>query len=368
MTAALEPTAAPDEETRHRAALRRAMPVTRMLDYGMDHWDATHLIGAPVSQPWHEAADHLAGAQLTRAEAAAGRGDAETAAACYRRATAALIFAQMAFNTDTTVKRTFYRRLARAYQNAAELDTGLQVERLAVPFGPGHCAAWLIRRPGGRPDPPVVIVGGQSGWGPAYHKQAEALARRGLAAVLLEAPGQGETRLFGGLVLDERVDEAFSATLDVVRARTGYDGPCGVWGNSFGGLLAARAAVRDRRFAACCVNGADARPRPRPFRTASEQARALLGVGTDDEAAAVFRTLWLDPAADQTAAALLVLHGGADPLVTLDQQKVFLGLSAAATLRVWEDGEHTVYNHSAERTEFVCDWFRGRLGPGLTGR
>lgn len=191
--------------------------------------------------------------------------------------------------------------------------------------------------------------------------QAEALARRGLATVLLEAPGQGETRLFGGLVLDERVDQAFSATLDVVQAQTGYDGPYGVWGNSFGGLLAARAAVHDRRFGACCVNGADANPRPRPFRTASEQAQALLGVGTDDEIAAVFRTLWLDPAADQTAAAVLVLHGGADPLVTLDQQKVFLDLSAQPTLRVWEDGEHTIYNHSDERTEFACDWFRTQL-------
>jgi len=358
VTGTTEPTEA---EIKQRAALRRAMPVTRMLDYGMDHWDATHLIDAPVAQPWHQTAVRLAEAQLARAEAAADRDDVETAVACYRRATAALIFAQMAFNTDTATKRTLYRRLARAYQQAAELDTELHVERLSIPFGPGHCTAWLIRRHGDRPDPTVVIVGGQSGWGPAYHKQAEALARRGLATVLLEAPGQGETRLLRGLVLDEHVDQAFSATLDVVQARTGYDGPYGVWGNSFGGLLAARAAVHDRRFGACCVNGADANPRPRPFRTASEQAQALLGVGTDDEVAAVFRTLWLDPAADQTAAAVLVLHGGADPLVTLDQQKVFLDLSAQPTLRVWEDGEHTIYNHSDERTEFACDWFRSEL-------
>ncbi len=350
-----------EEETKHRTALRRAMPVTRMLDYGMDHGDATHLIDAPVAQPWHETAVRLAEAQLARAEAAADRDDVETAVACYRRATAALIFAQMAFNTDTTTKRTLYQRLARAYRNAAELDTELHVERLSIPFGPSHLTAWLIRRHGDRPGPTVVIVGGQSGWGPAYHKQAEALARRGLAAVLLEAPGQGETRLFGGLVLDEHVDQAFSATLDVVHARTGYGGPHGVWGNSFGGLLAARAAVHDRRFGACCVNGADPNPQPSPFRTASEQARALLGVGTDDEVAAAFRPLWLDPAVDQTASALLVLHGGADPLVTLDQQKVFLDLSAQSTLRVWEDGEHTIYNHSAERTEFVCDWFRTQL-------
>jgi len=80
------------------------MPVTRMLDYGMDYWDATHLINAPVSAPWHEAAALLAEAQRARAEAAPDRGDVETAVACHRRAAAALIFAQMAFNNDTATK------------------------------------------------------------------------------------------------------------------------------------------------------------------------------------------------------------------------------------------------------------------------
>ncbi|MET9359117.1 alpha/beta fold hydrolase [Streptomyces sp. NPDC006617] len=353
-----------EDPAKHRAALLRAMPMSRMLDYGMDHGDAVHLAGAAVSEPWHEVAARLAEAQSTRAEAAAGRGDVETAAACCRRATASLIFAQMAFNTDHPAKRALYVRLTRAYQAAAEYDTELQVERLSIPFRQSHCTAWFVRRSGTRPGPTVVIVGGQSGWGPAFHRQAEALARRGLSAVLLETPGQGDTRMVGGLHLDGDVDRAFSAALDAVRARTGYEGRFGVWGNSFGGLLAARAAVHDSRFGACCVSGATTKPEPLPFRTAREQSRALLGVDTDDEAEAVFRTLWLDPAVDRTSAAILVLHGGNDPLVGLDQQKVFLGLSAHHTLRVWDDGEHTLYNHSAERTEFVCDWFRAQLRRG----
>ncbi|WP_326808964.1 MULTISPECIES: alpha/beta fold hydrolase [unclassified Streptomyces] len=353
-----------EDPAKLRAALLRAMPMSRMLDYGMDHGDAVHLANAAVSEPWHEVATRLAEAQSTRAEATADRGDVETAVACYRRATASLIFAQMAFNTDHPAKRALYVRLTRAYQAAAELDTESRVERLSIPFRQSHCTAWFVSRSGARPGPTVVIVGGQSGWGPAFHQQAEALVRRGLSAVLLETPGQGDTRMAGGLHLDGTVDRAFSAALDAVRARTGYDGRYGVWGNSFGGLLAARAAVHDSRFGACCVNGATAKPEPLPFRTAREQSRALLGVDTDEAAAAVFRTLWLDPAVDHTSAAMLVLHGGNDPLVSLDQQKVFLDLSAHPTLRVWDDGDHTMYNHSAERTEFVCDWFRAQLCRG----
>lgn len=347
---------------KQRAALLRSMSLTRMLDYGMDHWDATQLAGAPVSQAWDDAAAQLADAQLERARAAATRGDVETAVNCYRRAAAALVFAQMAYNHDTTEKRALYERLSRTYQDAADLDADLRVERLAVPFGTSHCNAWLVRPTTERPVPAVIIVGGQSGWGPAYHRQADALARRGLSTVLLEAPGQGETRIINGLYLDKNADDAFSATIDLVQERTGFDGPFGVWGNSFGGLMAARAAVHDSRFDACCVNGAPARPEPAPFRTASEQSQALLGVDNDEDVATIFRTLWLDPDVARMSAALLVLHGANDPLITLDQQKAFLPLSSQSSLRTWDDGEHTIYNHSAERTELVGDWFRTQLG------
>lgn len=356
--------ASSDEATKYRAALRRAMPVTRMLDYGMDHWDAVHLFDAPASRPWDEVATELAEAQLERADAAARRGDVETAVASYRRATAAFYFAQLAFNDDRDLKRALYGRLTMAYESAAGLDASLRVERMRIPFEGSACAAWLIRPASGPAGPAVVIVGGQSGWGPAYHRQAEALARRGLTTVLLEAPGQGETRMVCGLHLDARVGLAFSATLDAVQEKTGYGGRFGVWGNSFGGLLVARAAVHDPRIGACCVNGAIANPVPLPFRAAREQTHAMLGVGDDDDAARILRSLWIDPAVDRTGAALLVLHGGADPLVTLQQQEAFLPLSGRSTLRVWADGEHTIYNHSAERTDVVGDWFRAQLASG----
>ncbi|MGP3533261.1 alpha/beta hydrolase [Microbacterium sp. RD1] len=361
MTTTQNPPTPSENALKLRAALRRAMSVTRMLDYGMDYWDATHLFHAPPSTPWHEVAEALAAAQSERAHAAAHRGDVETAVACHRRATAALYFAQLAFNDDQQVKRTLYTRLSGEYARAAALDTTLDVERLSIPFRQSALVAWLVRTPESPTSPPVVIVGGQSGWGPAYHRQAEALARRGLTAVLLEAPGQGETRMMGGLHLDHGVDRAFSATLDVVAERTGYTGPAGVWGNSFGGLLAARAAVHDPRFAACCVNGAIATPMPLPYRAAREQTHALLGVDDDESAARILRELWLEPPLDRTRAAVLVLHGGADPLVTREQQEVFLDLSAHSSMRIWDDGEHTMYNHSAERTDVVGDWFRAQL-------
>ena len=351
-----------EDALKARAALHRSMPVTRMLDYGMDHWDAVHLTAAPAEAPWHEVAAGIADAHQARADAAARDGDVETAVAAYRRASAALNFAQMSL-PDGELRRTLYAGLTSLYQSAADLDSDLRVQRMQVPFRGSSCTAWLVRPRTDLPHPVVVIVGGQSGWGPAYHLQAQAFARRGLATVLLEAPGQGETRMSGGLHLDGGVQGVFSATVDVMQDLTGYDGPFGVWGNSFGGLLAARAAVFDERFGACCVNGAAPAPVPLPFRAMREQSYALLGVSSDEEVGEIFRQLWLEPPTHRMSASLLVVHGGKDPLVTQEQQEGFLGLSEDARMLIWEDGEHTIYNHSAERTDVVCDWFRAHLTP-----
>lgn len=338
-----------------------AMPITRMLDYGMDYADALALSRTPPEVTWAASAAALAEQQLARAGEARAAGRMVTAAACFRRAAANFAFAQMAFNADNAEKIELYRRLTDAYAAAADADPDLNVDRVEVPAGSSASLGWLVQ-PLDRPVAGVVlIIGGQSGWGASYHLQAEALAKRGLAALLLEVPGQGATRLFNGLHLDASVDGVFSAALDLLGDRDDVGHRFGVWGNSFGGLLAARAAVHDDRILACCVNGADLRPVPFPFRTAQEQAAALTGAQSDDEVEAILRTLWLSPPADRINAPLLVIQGGMDPLCSLDQAKEVCQLSDDAILRIWDGGEHTIYNHSAERTEVVTDWFAAML-------
>jgi alpha-beta hydrolase superfamily lysophospholipase len=181
-----------------------------------------------------------------------------------------------------------------------------------IPFAGGRMFGWLLLPPGPVAGT-VVVFGGQSGWGPAYLRQADALNRRGLAALLAEGPGQGRTRMEGRVRLD--VD---------VRAELG---PVGLWGNSNGGLYAGTTAASDRRVAAVCVNGAPARPRLLTFRSYAEQAAAMLG--TDDRVTIQenFDRIALRPE-DRIGCPVLVLHGGEDPLVGLDEQQPFLDAAA----------------------------------------
>lgn len=338
-------------------ALWRAMPVTRMLDCGVDYADVLAMQRRTAEGiAWDEAAEALAEAQLERARTAERGGHPVSAFEAYRAAAADLLFAQMAFNFDTVRKSSLYEAFTDAVAHAAALADP-QWHRVDIPFGEGRMNGWLLR-PVSTPIGAVVVFGGQSGWGAAYLPQADALVRRGMAVLLAEGPGQGETRLRNGILLDVDVRAAYSAFVDhalTVAPRAG------LWGNSLGGLYAATTAAADARVSAVCVNSAPAQPRLQRFRTFAEQAAAMLGTSDADAIQANFDRIAFRPGVDRIRCPLLVLHGEADPIVQLEHQQPFLDAADDATLRVWEDGEHTIYNHARERTAYVADWFAGEF-------
>jgi len=268
----------------------------------------------------------------------------------------------MAFNHDTPRKRALYDQLTTATRQLCAWSEA-RMSRVEVPFGQGELIGWLVRPQAAQAHGTVLVFGGQSGWGVAYLPVARALARRGLATLLAEGPGQGETRMRQGILVDVDMEAAYSQFISFI-ANDASLGLPGIWGNSVGGLWSARTAAADRRIRACCVNGGLAAPTLQPFRTFAEQAGAMLG--TDDETAIArnFKRMSFSPERHRIHCPLLVLHGGADPLVKPEDLQPFLdgADNADVTLRVWEDGEHTLYNHAAERTAFVADWFAQRLG------
>ncbi|MFS8048167.1 alpha/beta hydrolase family protein [Rhizobium sp. BR 314] len=344
-------------------AHQRAMAMTRLLDCGMDHADASRLHArTSEGEPWDVIAEAIAAERLAQADRAEAEGRVVTAAEARRRCIAALVFAQMAFNFDEPRKVELYRKLIAACGRLGPVFD-LPFERVETKFSEKRLIGWLVRPASLAACGTVILFGGQSGWGVAYLPLARELARRGLATILAEGPGQGETRIEQGLYLQEGIEAAFGRWVDFIVADPSLGTP-GIWGNSYGGLWAARTASSDSRIGACCINGSFARPAILPFRTAFEQSAAM--IGSEDRAVieAVMAKLRFDPTQQRIACPLLVLHGGADPLVTLEDQQPFLDAATGeAVLHVWPDGEHTIYNHSFERTALVADWFAARLGP-----
>jgi alpha-beta hydrolase superfamily lysophospholipase len=217
------------------------------------------------------------------------------------------------------------------------------------------------------PPPPVVIVfGGADGWREEYHNGALALRERGLAVLLLDGPGQGETRLLGGLHL--RPDTVASAHAAVVHfliedQRVGRS--VGIWGNSLGGTLAARAASACPEIVACCVNGGSAEPERAIDRLPrlADRLRALTGDADAASVRASLAALALPAEVNRITCPLLLLHGGADALFAPDEALAIAqnASSSDKTVLFWDDGDHCIYNHSHEKHCAVADWFLDRL-------
>ncbi|MGW1024731.1 hypothetical protein ACWD4J_13665 [Streptomyces sp. NPDC002577] len=95
---------------------------------------------------------------------------------------------------------------------------------------------------------------------------------------------------------------------------------------------------------------------------------AVLGTDHPDRVAEVMDSLRSYPGKHRIGCPLLLLHGGEDPLACYEDQEPFLRAAdpSTATVRIWPDGEHTLYSHAAERDACTGDRFMDDLvGQGL---
>ncbi|MGY8663479.1 alpha/beta fold hydrolase [Bradyrhizobium sp. UFLA05-109] len=348
-----------EEHAKEIEAMCRAMPITRMIDYGMT-FEKAQLAHRRVREgrPWDLVLEEMADEQERLAEAA---NDAALASERWHAAAVSLLFAQMAFNRDGDRKRELYRRMTGCFGRFAALSK-YPATKVKVSYRQGTLFGWHFLPIEERTRASVIVFGGMSGWSTAYRSMAEALCLRGIACFLVDGPGQGESRLEGGIHADDDVASGLSRFVDLALMRSPGE-RIGLWGNSYGGLLAALTAIRDNRVHACCVNGAPPRTEVPPFRTAQEQLAAMFGCHDPDLLAERVSGLVFDGRHVPITCATLVLEGGADALVKSGSQSSFLegNTDSRSRVRSWPDGEHTIYNHPDERNTLVADWFSAVL-------
>jgi len=167
-------------------------------------------------------------------------------------------------------------------------------EHRLVAYGSRQVRTWLIRPAVPRP-PTVVVLGGFDGWREEHEFASRPLLERGIAVVLMEAPGQGEPGSSPQLHA-RRLRARLQRVLDMVRADSRLADSVGIWGNSFGGCLAARAALADKRFGAVCVNGGSVQPAEvlERFPRLTSRVQDLFGLDDPDRARTALESFRLD--------------------------------------------------------------------------
>ena len=123
-------------------------------------------------------------------------------------------------------------------------------ERIEVPFE-GGVLAGNLRRPEGVDRPPLVLMAmGLDSAKEEMHSNEAVFLDRGMATCAFDGPGQGEAEY--DMPICPEYERPVGALLDALCVRDDIDpGRIGIWGVSFGGYYAPRAAAFDDRIRAC---------------------------------------------------------------------------------------------------------------------
>ncbi|MGI5461152.1 alpha/beta hydrolase [Streptomyces sp. CA-249302] len=341
----------------------RQFSLERMTGYGVDYADAVELRARVVEgQGWRSAATELAEVCLRRVESAVGAAGKPTRITYLRRASALLRMSQMMMLSDTAERRAIFARAADLFEQAA--DACGDRERVMIRTDDGPLVGWLVPVVG-TPVGSAVVIGGVEGWAMDFDSIGEAFAARGVETLLLDGPGQGETRLAHEHYLTAQWRDAYGRAVDFLDERS-PGRPIGFIGNSMGGSIAMAVASQDTRIRACVDNGGIHAPWlvPPTMGTFFSKMVALCGTEDPDRGVDVWKTVTPLEDGPNTGYPLLVVQGGADPLVSVDLAQILL--QGAPTddkqMVIFSDGNHCVYNHKHDRDALIADWMAARLG------
>jgi len=338
--------------------------LARYVATGVDPNDAQRLIAR--IQRWEdwcrlwseEAAQHEA-----LAKEATDKGRVMSAAEAYVRAAIYYHYGKHLFAGHSDEWRAAHDSVVRCYAaGAPSLDP--PVQRPTFPFQGAEIPGWL-RTPRESAHPPVaILLPGLDACKEELHAWAAAFVARGVAALTLDGPGQGETSL--RLPTTHEWGPVIGAVIDVLERHDARR--IGVVGQSLGALYAPLAAAGEPRVRACIANCGpyDAgRLLSKLPPLHQEVFRVGAHARTAEEAQRIADKITLVGAAERITCPLLVVIGAQDKLVPPSEGERLTQTAHGPTeLVVYPEGNHVCFNISYKYRPLTSDWMAERLGAG----
>jgi len=260
--------------------------------------------------------------------------------------------------------RVAHEAMLRCYGAAAPL-LAPPIERVEFPFRGVAMAGWL-RKPSDVLRPPVaIILPGLDACKEELHAWATAFIDRGMAALTLDGPGQGETSF--KLPVTHEWGLVIGAVIDVLEKRDDVDGRrVGVVGQSLGALYAPLAAAGEPRLKACIANCGPfdwGTVLPKMPKVSQEVFRVRSHSKTIEECYARGKALTLEGQAQHIKCPLLVIFGAGDRLIPpADGERLAHLASGPSELVMYPEGNHVCFNISYKFRPLTGDWMSRTLG------
>jgi alpha-beta hydrolase superfamily lysophospholipase len=350
--------------TAENEASLRQFTLQRLVGYGLEFGDANALRDlVAAGADWHDAALALANQRLALLEdRRSPQISRRTRSDLHYRASALLRASQVMMTTDTEYRREIYDRAAREFSLAIQYDEGR--ERVVLDQENGGIAGWFFSA-GSAATPVVIVVGGVEGWAMDAEPYGRVFADRGISVLLIDAPGQGESRFRFNTYLSRDWKRAMLPVIAHAHLRA-RGAPVGLLGNSVGGNYACHLAT-DPRIAACCNNGGLLQPIKQRERKSFFLKMIAASGGLEGSALEeAWSTLEMTPESMNFTCPLLIVQGGEDPLVSVAESKLMLDWSKSTDkqMHVFEEGDHCIYRRPGDKYNLIGDWFREKLWWG----
>ena len=304
---------------------------------------------------------------LGRAHEQGGRdalalGRPDDAARRYLSASAAYNFAQYVIFLDQERKRALHESCVRAYARAAPLFHPPAVP-FELKFRRHGVKGYLRVPPGRRPAPVVVIVNGTNAVKEELHWWSDVLLERGLATIMFDGPGLGQTFHRMSMVAEPR--PVGVAILNAIETRPELDpGAVAFLGMSLGGYLSIRMATHERRIRAVAAVSPPYSADIYWNVTLSSMRRelaSLYGITEAEMGASIDKITLADVLSDLRCP--LMLAGGGHDLITPGSEawRIFEGARCERELVFYPRGAHDCFNVLADLRPRMAGWLARRL-------
>ncbi len=277
---------------------------------------------------------------------------------------------------------TAYRHGVECFRDAAKLMRRPRIEHVEIPYEGATLPGILVHAeplPGRSGTVPAVVFfdGFDITKEIQYFKGVPDIVARGIACLIVDGPGNGESVRFRGLYLHHETERYGTAAYEYLAHRPEFDAKrIGVMAISLGGYYAPRAAAFEQRFACCIAWGAqwdywqvwknrfdrlDAGNLP-SLSVPWQHLLWIFNVGTRDEAMQKLEGFRLDGVVQNITCPFLMVHGEGDeqiPLALAQQCFDAVG-SKHKTMKVFTRAEggyhHCQIDNASVGVAYMWDW------------
>jgi alpha-beta hydrolase superfamily lysophospholipase len=335
------------------------------------------------AEAWFSEWNQMAEKVVLLAEQARAKGYLETASGAYMRAAAYIQIGERLLQPRTADSQKAYARSVDLFKKGIADLLFFSIEPVEVPFEGGKSLPAYFVKMRGTPAvkwPTVVYFDGLDITKEIqYLTGVPELVKRGMACLIVDGPGNGESIRFRGMPGRYDSNVAGTAAVDYLETRADVDkSRLGVMGISLGGYHAPRSAAFEKRFRACVAWGAQydyhavwKHRIESAFKTSlsvpGEHINWFLGTHTIDETLKRLEPWTLKGMLGKIQCPFLLTHGEADAQISMeDARRLFTEVeSKDKTMKVFarEEGgsDHCQSDNATIGITYIADWLSDRL-------